>query len=67
MRKLFLIIPPQVISIGQGWLERTPNNALVSCPYPDFPPSLGGALEWPHHVQLYVAAADGPRETRRQS
>ena len=57
MKTLSLVIPPQGISIRQGWLESTPYNVLLSCPYTDnlspTPPSLGrrwGGLSVPDSV-----------------
>ena len=42
MRTLSLSIPPMGTSIGQGYLEKTPCNVLVSHTYTYPPPSLVG-------------------------
>ena len=68
-RTLSLGIPPKGISIGQRWLERTPDTALVSHTNSEFtppPPPWGGAVVQPRRAQLHVANADGPRVTRPQ-
>ena len=57
VRMMSLGIPPQVIPIVQGWLESTPDNAMVSHPYPDPPPHWGGggvASPRPTPLDIYV-------------